>query len=411
MSAAPESSLSGSAMRVSPAWRHVHDGLRCPLLGRSADAPGARRRFRHRRAPGHQRPVRRVRSSDRLRDGRRAATRSRRVSRRADREPRARVRSCSPRRPARSTCATSTSGGSGRRGRSGRVRKALGVPSRSERTTRSCTSRTKMLSPTPAGSEPICRPKPNGSTPLAVASRVSSSRGATNRGPVARRWPTRGTGRTSRGAATDRRRGRGRRRSVRSRRTDSACSTWPATCGSGPTTGGPTSTPTTSTSRAASRPILAGGTEARSYDPGQPQFAIPRKVIKGGSHLCADTYCMRYRPAARRPQMIDTGSAHIGFRCVWRDGDSEPHEVRRRVMSDQILPSWKPGPTRDAIDRVPRRRAVGAGSSTRRLLRQRRHAVVRATELRPTRVLHRRVASRVSGRIRPSQTPLNSPRC
>jgi sulfatase modifying factor 1 len=73
-----------------------------------------------------------------------------------------------------------------------------------------------------------------------------------------------------------------------------------------------------------------GGTMERSFDPGQPQFAIPRKVIKGGSHLCADTYCMRYRPAARRPQMIDTGSAHIGFRCVKRadgvrDGDrSQP---------------------------------------------------------------------------------------
>jgi formylglycine-generating enzyme len=53
-----------------------------------------------------------------------------------------------------------------------------------------------------------------------------------------------------------------------------------------------------------------------SYDPSQPQFRIPRKVIKGGSYLCADSYCMRYRPAARRPQMIDTGMSHIGFRCV-----------------------------------------------------------------------------------------------
>jgi formylglycine-generating enzyme required for sulfatase activity len=55
-----------------------------------------------------------------------------------------------------------------------------------------------------------------------------------------------------------------------------------------------------------------------SYDPAQPQFRIPRKVIKGGSYLCADTYCLRYRPAARRPQMIDTGMSHIGFRCVRR---------------------------------------------------------------------------------------------
>jgi formylglycine-generating enzyme len=59
-----------------------------------------------------------------------------------------------------------------------------------------------------------------------------------------------------------------------------------------------------------------------SYDPAQPQFRIPRKVIKGGSYLCADTYCLRYRPAARRPQMIDTGMSHIGFRCVRRRAPS-----------------------------------------------------------------------------------------
>jgi sulfatase modifying factor 1 len=59
-----------------------------------------------------------------------------------------------------------------------------------------------------------------------------------------------------------------------------------------------------------------GGTEQASMDPGQPQFAIPRKVVKGGSFLCADSYCLRYRPAARRPQMVDTGMSHIGFRCA-----------------------------------------------------------------------------------------------
>ena len=60
-----------------------------------------------------------------------------------------------------------------------------------------------------------------------------------------------------------------------------------------------------------------GGDVAGSYDLAQPQFRVPRKVIKGGSHLCADSYCLRYRPAARRPQMVDTGMSHIGFRCVW----------------------------------------------------------------------------------------------
>lgn len=55
-----------------------------------------------------------------------------------------------------------------------------------------------------------------------------------------------------------------------------------------------------------------------SVDPAQPQFGVPRKVIKGGSFLCADSYCMRYRPAARRPQAVDTGMSHIGFRCIKR---------------------------------------------------------------------------------------------
>ena len=63
-----------------------------------------------------------------------------------------------------------------------------------------------------------------------------------------------------------------------------------------------------------------GGDLEGSYDPAQPQFRVPRKVIKGGSYLCADTYCLRYRPAARRPQMVDTGMSHIGFRCVARPG-------------------------------------------------------------------------------------------
>ncbi|HEU4974099.1 MAG TPA: formylglycine-generating enzyme family protein [Baekduia sp.] len=59
-----------------------------------------------------------------------------------------------------------------------------------------------------------------------------------------------------------------------------------------------------------------GGAVDDSYDAAQPQFRIPRRVIKGGSFLCADSYCRRYRPAARRPQPVDTGMSHIGFRCV-----------------------------------------------------------------------------------------------
>jgi formylglycine-generating enzyme required for sulfatase activity len=61
-----------------------------------------------------------------------------------------------------------------------------------------------------------------------------------------------------------------------------------------------------------------GAPVGASYDRGQPQFSIPRKVVKGGSFLCAPNYCRRYRPAARHAQMVDTGMSHIGFRCVVR---------------------------------------------------------------------------------------------
>jgi formylglycine-generating enzyme len=45
---------------------------------------------------------------------------------------------------------------------------------------------------------------------------------------------------------------------------------------------------------------------------------IPRRVIKGGSHLCAPNYCHRYRPAARQGETVDTSTTHLGFRCVLR---------------------------------------------------------------------------------------------
>ncbi|WP_408642136.1 formylglycine-generating enzyme family protein [Speluncibacter jeojiensis] len=49
---------------------------------------------------------------------------------------------------------------------------------------------------------------------------------------------------------------------------------------------------------------------------GEPR---PRRVIKGGSHLCAPNYCLRYRPAARQGETEETSTCHIGFRCVVRD--------------------------------------------------------------------------------------------
>jgi formylglycine-generating enzyme required for sulfatase activity len=61
-----------------------------------------------------------------------------------------------------------------------------------------------------------------------------------------------------------------------------------------------------------------GGAEQASYDPRTPGAKIPRKVMKGGSYLCAPNYCRRYRPAARMAQGIDTSTCHLGFRCIVR---------------------------------------------------------------------------------------------
>lgn len=53
---------------------------------------------------------------------------------------------------------------------------------------------------------------------------------------------------------------------------------------------------------------------------GEPSAHIPRRVIKGGSFLCAPNYCLRYRPAARQGEAVDTSTTHIGFRCIFRPG-------------------------------------------------------------------------------------------
>ncbi len=61
-----------------------------------------------------------------------------------------------------------------------------------------------------------------------------------------------------------------------------------------------------------------GGDRETSYDPQMLDHCIPRKVLKGGSYLCAPNYCLRYRPAARIAQPIDTSTCHVGFRLIVR---------------------------------------------------------------------------------------------
>jgi formylglycine-generating enzyme len=66
-----------------------------------------------------------------------------------------------------------------------------------------------------------------------------------------------------------------------------------------------------------------GGDPQKSYDPSTPNVKIPRRVMKGGSYLCAPNYCQRYRPAARMAQAVDTSTCHLGFRCVVRSKEAE----------------------------------------------------------------------------------------
>ncbi len=75
-----------------------------------------------------------------------------------------------------------------------------------------------------------------------------------------------------------------------------------------------------------------GAAREQSFDPNMPQLPIARKVMKGGSHLCAPNYCRRYRPAARMAQPVDTSTSHLGFRCIVRvPADAGPAAARGRV--------------------------------------------------------------------------------
>ena len=69
------------------------------------------------------------------------------------------------------------------------------------------------------------------------------------------------------------------------------------------------------------RRVSPAGERERSVDRRDPA-RISRKVMKGGSHLCAPNYCRRYRPAARMAQPVDTSTSHLGFRCVVRDASA-----------------------------------------------------------------------------------------
>jgi formylglycine-generating enzyme required for sulfatase activity len=68
----------------------------------------------------------------------------------------------------------------------------------------------------------------------------------------------------------------------------------------------------------AAAPPRAESTKKSCCVPSGAGGPVARRVVKGGSHLCAPNYCLRYRPAARQGEAVDTAACHIGFRCAVR---------------------------------------------------------------------------------------------
>ncbi len=280
------------------AGRHLPHGLGQALSGGSAGPSRHRRRLLDRSHAGDQRAVPPLRRRDRLRDLRRDRARPEGLSRRAAAHAQGRLAGVQPAeargRPARLEPVVDV-----------QVRRQLAAPLRSaqlDQRARRSSGRARRLSamrrPMRAGPARICRPKPSGNSPRAAGSTVPSSPGATSSRPadahMANTWQgdfphenlaTDGYERTSPVTAFPPN-GYGLY--------DMIGNVWEWT------------SDWYSPKHEADAPKACcipenprGGREDDSYDPCQPQIRIPRKVLKGGSHLCAPNYCRRYRPAAR----------------------------------------------------------------------------------------------------------------
>ena len=200
-----------------------------------------------------------------------------------------------------------------------------------------------------------CRPRRSGSSPRAAVSTAPSSPGATSSRPTASTWPTPG------------------RASSRGRTCCEDGYEWTAPVGSFPPNGygllrhgrqrlgvDDRLVPGARPDRAAACCTLEnprGGEREPSFDPRQPQVRIPRKVMKGGSYLCAPNYCRRYRPAARMAQPIDTSTCHLGFRCIVREcaagrPDHSAPESGECAMKEWLVDDHRPDRGDDRLDRA-----------------------------------------------------------
>ena len=296
--------------------RRVSHGFGGLLSRGTAGARGAGGRLLDRPAPGDESAICPFRRGDGLRHRRRAAARSGALPGRPRGKPggrehglHANVRSGRP-QERRELVGLDARGGLETPARTGKLSRWPGRASGGPGGAGGCRRRTAP------GSERCCRQRSSGSLPRGVGSTAPSSPGGTRSGRMASSWPTPGRG-ISPGTTRRRTDSPTPRRSAAIPATATACSTWRATSGSGPRIGTPPREP--KPGERAARPSMRDGAEREaSVTPQHAQFRIPRKVVKGGSHLCAPSYCFRYRPAARQPQDIGTGMSHLGFRCVVR---------------------------------------------------------------------------------------------
>ncbi len=178
--------------------------------------------------------------------------------------------------------------------------------------------RTQRL--TPPGLERSFRRRPSGSTQPAAGSMARSLPGETPCDHTVSSWLTSGR-EISRGETPARRAGAGRLRWGCFRQTrydlyDVTGNVWEWTADYYAPGGAGSAMPASPCCGAIQNPRVQ--TPEKSYDAGNAGAGIPRRTIKGGSHLCAPSYCLRYRPAARQPEAVDTSTSHLGFRCVKR---------------------------------------------------------------------------------------------
>jgi hypothetical protein len=208
-----------------------------------------------------------------------------------------RVRSSSPRRRGLWTCAILPTGGRTGAAPIGSIPPAKTAPSTGWTTTQSSTSRSPTPRPSPGGRASHCPRRPNGSSPRAAESKRPITRGATRLGPAIDISPTLGResspgkpgNRWLRGHVPGRRVPRERVRAY-----DMIGNVWEWT-----TDWYVARHPNEKLKSCCTPRNLSGPQQDESYDPCQPKIMVPRKVIKGGSHLCAPNYCRRYRAGDR----------------------------------------------------------------------------------------------------------------